>query len=160
FGPNEIHRIGALYPALDQNQLWIYCGEIKKMSLYDFEKKCFIQEYKQKSDDVIATRFAPTYRNTFIGNQADGKNRYAEFSEDGKKIKDYEQLLALRNQNNDIPNSVLSYLNQGYLSINKKLDKIGYGYLFRDVIEVFDLKDSTIMNIYGPYDSEPTFDVE
>lgn len=159
-GPNELYKIRTLYPSKNDNQFWIYSGQTKKISLYDIEKKQFVLEHKQQSEDVLATQFAPTHRNTFIGKEADGSNRFSEFSTSGSKIKGYKDLLRFENQTADIPDNVLAYLNQGNLKANKDLNKFGIGSLYRDFIEVLNLKDSSILTIKGPYNLQPTYDID
>jgi hypothetical protein len=159
-GPNEVFKIRTLYPSTNNNQFWIYSGQAKKMSLYDLEKMQFVFEYKQQSDDVLATQFAPTYRDTFLGKEADGSNKFSEFSRSGKKVKGYKELLKFESQAIDFPDNVLAYLNQGQLKTNSTLDQFGVASLYRDFIEVLNLHDTSILTINGPYDLEPTFDID
>jgi hypothetical protein len=159
-GPGEFYKIWNLYPSSEPNQFWIYCPETKKSTLYNLSDNKIEKTYKQTSDDVLAVQFAPSYRSSFIGIKADGSNQFAEFSTNGNEIAGFNNWDGYIENSEDIPKNVIASVHQGTLFSNPNQDKFALACLERDMIEVLDLKDSSILSIRGPENIIPEFTVD
>lgn len=159
-GPNEYYKIWNLYPSSNDNSLWIYCPEIKKSIHYDLLNKEQVYSHKQIAEDVLAVQFAPTFKNTFLGIETDGIHKFSEFSSEGIKSKGFGLVKNYLPSRKDIPKNVITSVHQGQLRANPDLDKFGLACLQRDMIEILDLKDSSILSIRGPINQIPEFEVD
>ncbi|WP_340152326.1 BF3164 family lipoprotein [uncultured Marivirga sp.] len=159
-GPGEFYKIWNLYPASEENEFWIYCPETKISTLYDLNEGKITKTYKQTSDDVLAVQFAPTYRNSFVGIKADGSYQFAEFSTMGREIAGFNTWDGYVEKSEDIPKNVIASVHQGKLYSNPSQDKFALACINRDMIEVLDLKDSSILSIRGPENIIPEFTVD
>lgn len=159
-GPGEFYKIWNLYPSSETNQFWIYCPETKISTLYNLAEGEIEKTYKQTSDDVLAVQFAPTYRNSFIGIKADGSYQFAEFSNKGSEIAGFNTWDGYIEKSEDIPKNVIASVHQGKLYSNPNQDKFALACINRDMIEVLDLKDSSILSIRGPENIIPEFKVD
>lgn len=159
-GPGEFYKIWNLYPSSKPDHFWIYCPETKLSTLYNLTKAEIDKTYKQTSDDVLAVQFSPSYRNSFIGLKADGSNQFAEFSANGKEIAEFNNWKGYIEKSEDIPKNVIASVHQGKLFSNPKQDKFALACIKRDMIEVLDLRDSSILSIRGPENIIPEFTVD
>ncbi|WP_296619408.1 BF3164 family lipoprotein [Marivirga sp.] len=159
-GPGEFYKIWNLYPSSEPDKFWIYCPETKISTLYNITESEIVKTYKQTSDDVLAVQFAPSYRNSFIGIKADGSYQFAEFSANGKEIAGFNTWEGYVEKSEDIPKNVISSVHQGKLFSNPQQNKFALACINRDMIEVLDLKDSSILSIRGPGNIIPEFTVD
>ncbi|HET8861476.1 BF3164 family lipoprotein [Marivirga sp.] len=159
-GPGEFYKIWNLYPSSKAGHFWIYCPETKISTHYNLMENEIDRTYKQTSEDVLATQFSPSYRNSFIGLKADGSYQFAEFSESGKEIAGFNTWEGFVEKSEEIPPNVIAAVHQGQLYSNLRQDKFALACLKRDMIEVLDLKDSSILSIRGPENITPEFRVD
>lgn len=158
-GPGEIYKVWNLFPSLSTDKFWAYTPEQKRITLFEKDKVMAVAQHYQKTDNALAVQYAPLADQNFIGVAADGEAKFTIYSEEGKILsqigsrKDYPL-------DADIPVNVVAYVYQATLKSNKGLTKFAMASLNGDVLEVLDLKDSTILSIRGPIHQIPDVKID
>ncbi|MBO3700405.1 BF3164 family lipoprotein [Roseivirga sp. E12] len=163
FGPNEIMTASKALSLNSSNPgyVWSYDLQQRRFSKFDLSKNNVSglaeKQYTFREGDFTSFRVGWSNRSTLIGLTVDGLSRFTEYDTLGNELKrygDYDEPLSQK-----YPKGVWAQFYQGLLRANSENTLFAHSSIYIDQLELLNIDDNEIIEIVGPLDIEPRFEV-
>lgn len=157
-GPFEAQSVEVLNPGSNDSTFVMYSGMDRKYIEYNIYDSSMlgIREFKVPDFDTPLGSFYFSPDSIFVGIPTYDENKFLEVDKKGKKINGFGEWEKIEGKK-DMSFYHHFHLNQGWFKSDDDFNLLVNALIFRDRIEIFDLKTKEIKIIDGPSNELPEF---